>query len=85
MPTLPAEDLGRIALGILEALGTPGDLAQVVRDSLVEANLQGHDSHGVLQLPLYVRYVRTGQVRPEARPSVQTRQHATAHVDGAWG
>jgi LDH2 family malate/lactate/ureidoglycolate dehydrogenase len=85
MPTLPAEDLGRIALKILEALGTPEDLAQVVRDSLVEANLQGHDSHGVLQLPLYVRYVRTGQVRPEARPSVQTRQHATAHVDGAWG
>jgi LDH2 family malate/lactate/ureidoglycolate dehydrogenase len=36
-------------------------------------------------LPLYVKYVRTGQVRPEARPSVQTRHHATAHVDGAWG
>ncbi len=85
MPTLPVDVLRRITQDVLQAVGTPKDMAQVVGYSLVEANLVGHDSHGVLQLPPYVQYVRAGQVRPDARPSVQTRQKATAHVDGAWG
>ena len=85
MPTLPVDVVRRLAIGVLQAVGTPEDLAQVVGDSLLDANLSGHDSHGVLQLTAYVEYVRKGQVRPDARAGLQTREQATAHIDGGWG
>ena len=87
MPTITAEALRHHVQAILEATGTPPDLAQVVSEALVEANLAGHDSHGVLRLPQYIEMVRKGQVKPAARASLLGRQQATARVDGArgWG
>jgi LDH2 family malate/lactate/ureidoglycolate dehydrogenase len=85
MLIVPADQLRRIAKDILQAAGTPADLAAVVGDSLVEANLSGHDSHGILRLPGYVSFVRKGDVQPAARASVTHRDRATGRVDGAWG
>lgn len=85
MPTFPAAALRDLAQHILEAAGTPPDIALVVADTLVEANLVGHDSHGVIRLNVYVRFVRQGRVRPDARPSLMSGSQAAARVDGAWG
>jgi uncharacterized oxidoreductase len=85
MPTLSESALRRITEAIVVALGTPPDLAKVVRDTLVGANLAGHDSHGVMRLPWYARFIRRGQIVPAARPQVVARHGATARVDGALG
>lgn len=84
-PTFSDAALRRLARAILESAGTPPDLAAVVAESLVAANLAGHDSHGVMRLPSYVEFVRAGQVKPAARPSLRSRHGATAVVDGGWG
>ena len=85
--TLQAADLKSFAVAILQAVGTPDDLAQVVAASLVSANLAGHDSHGVLRLPSYVEGVRDGQVLPAARAEAEPVAAACARVDGGrgWG
>jgi LDH2 family malate/lactate/ureidoglycolate dehydrogenase len=83
--TFTAETLLHVSQTLLEAAGTPADLARIVSRGLVGANLAGHDSHGVLRLPWYVKSSQLGQVKPAARPSVQSRSQATARVDGAWG
>ena len=57
----------------------------MVGDSLVDANLAGHDSHGVLRLVGYVNSVRNGDVRPAERAPVSHRDRATARIDGGWG
>lgn len=80
-----ASDLKRFGQAILEAVDTPKDLASIVAGSLVEANLAGHDSHGVIRLTSYVAGVRTGQVQPTARAVVESLGDACARVDGAWG
>ena len=54
-------DLKRLGQAILEAVGTPEDLAAIVAGSLVDANLAGHDSHGVIRLTSYVAGVRNGE------------------------
>ena len=64
--------LKRLGEAILEAVHTPQDLASIVAGSLVDANLAGHDSHGVIRLTSYVAGVRSGQVRPAARPVVES-------------
>src|SRR5512144_1455208 len=85
MLTVAHQTLRRICQQVAEAVGTPADIALAVTESLVEANLTGHDSHGVLRLPWYVGSIRRGTIRPDARPAVVTRGGATAVVDGALG
>ena len=87
MPTLSETDLRRLTHAIVIALGTPADLAQIVSDSLVGANLAGHDSHGVMRLPWYAHSVRNGRIIPTARARVAAYRGATAEVDGVigWG
>jgi LDH2 family malate/lactate/ureidoglycolate dehydrogenase len=85
MPTFSPEALCRVAQTILQALGTPSDVAQLVGDSLVLANIVGHDSHGVIRLEQYARFVRQGHVHPEIRPVLSLRRQATAQVDAAHG
>ena len=59
----------------------------MVARSLVEANVAGHDSHGVLRLMSYVEFVQRGEVQPSAEPAVTFERGAIARVDGrrGWG
>lgn len=85
MPTFSPEFLADLATKLLRAVGTPEDNAHAVSESLVEANMLGHDSHGVIRLMSYVALVRSGQIIPDAQPQLVTHQGASARVDGAWG
>ena len=82
---VPAPELHRLASELLCAVGTAPETARIVADSLIDANLAGHDSHGVLRLPAYLEGVRTGQVQPEATATRLSTSGATAIVDGAYG
>lgn len=85
MPLVPANHLRRLAEGMLEAVGATADDARLVANALVEANLTGHDSHGVIRLLNYCEWCGLGGIDPAARPEVVSRQGATAVVDGGWG
>ncbi|MFN8483434.1 MAG: Ldh family oxidoreductase [Anaerolineae bacterium] len=85
MHIISAPDLRRFVTAILEAAATPPDVATLVADSLVEANLAGHDSHGVIRVSQYIDTIREGTLIPDARPSVVARHGATAQVDAGWG
>jgi LDH2 family malate/lactate/ureidoglycolate dehydrogenase len=87
MPDVQAADLHRLASDLLCAVGTDPAAAQIIADSLVDANLAGHDSHGVLRLPAYLAGARQGHVDPAAVPRLLSRSGATAIVDAAdgWG
>lgn len=67
----------------LAAGASPANAEQVAR-SLVDANLVGHDSHGVIRIPQYINAIRNGEVVPNAEPSIIRETAATALVDGHW-
>ncbi len=85
--TLAPDELHRVILELLVALGTPDDLARIVADALLAANLTGHDSHGLVRMPVYAQSVREGKVRPDVRPALVRRHGATATVSAnrGWG
>ncbi|MCB1990709.1 MAG: malate/lactate/ureidoglycolate dehydrogenase [Geminicoccaceae bacterium] len=64
MHTLKAEQLERLAEATMRALGSAPEEARIVATHLVQANLSGHDSHGVGMLPDYVRLVQAGLIVP---------------------
>lgn len=82
MLTLTAKRLHDATSRIFVAAGTPTDLAEEMADVLVESNLVGHDSHGVLRIPAYVESIRKGGIVPDARPEVVEETPGSALVDG---
>jgi uncharacterized oxidoreductase len=59
--------------------------AERVAVHLVEANLVGHDSHGVIRVPSYIQWLRTGKVRANQNIQVVFENDAIAVVDGQFG
>lgn len=80
-----ADELRQLMREILIAAGTRPDDAVFVGDSLVDANLAGHDSHGVIRILHYVEMVRAGEVDPAVTPTLLGTDGATARIDGGWG
>jgi uncharacterized oxidoreductase len=84
LPTFKADQLRRVSSDIFEGLGTPREDAELVADLLVEANLTGFDSHGVIRLPIYARGVKMGEVKPGAQINIIQETPSTAVIDGGW-
>ncbi len=85
MPTFSADTLRDVAVRILKAAGVPAGEATIVADLLVDSNLAGHDSHGILRLPQYLGMIRDGAIFPGAPSKIVQETPATAVLDGGWG
>ncbi|MHB8577284.1 MAG: Ldh family oxidoreductase, partial [Dehalococcoidia bacterium] len=72
------------AKSVLMAAGAPNANADVVAQHLVGANLMGHDSHGVIRIPWYVRDIKDGSLDPHGEPVVEHDTAASAVIDGRW-
>jgi LDH2 family malate/lactate/ureidoglycolate dehydrogenase len=79
---ISAEALAAFARRALEAAELPARDAELVAKLMIEADLRGSDTHGVVRLPLYVRRLQAGGIN--ARPNIRLLQDraATALVDG---
>jgi LDH2 family malate/lactate/ureidoglycolate dehydrogenase len=73
------------ATAVLRAEGVPADDARLVARCLVQAELWGHPSHGMLRLPWYVARIRSGVVDPAAKPETLADRGALALLDGREG
>lgn len=65
--------------------GCERDEALRVGKRLVEANLVGHDSHGVIRIPSYIEWLRDGKVLANQSIQVVTENDTIAVVDGQFG
>ena len=77
--------LRELGAKILEAAGTPREEAAWVSDCLVLSNLKGVDSHGVQQIPGYVKAIEDGFLKPGAKATLLEERAATSFYDGNWG
>jgi len=85
MPTIAADILIRLSRSLFESAKVPPAEAEVVAGSLVESNLRGHDSHGVLRLPQYLQLIREGKLVPGAPLTIVDESPALVAADGGWG
>ncbi|HEX3727487.1 MAG TPA: Ldh family oxidoreductase [Pirellulales bacterium] len=85
MPKLDAQVLENLAAQIFERAGTAPEAARAVASHLVEANLAGHDSHGVLRIPQYIDGIDDGTLNPAGRAEIVHETAAIAVIDGGRG
>jgi LDH2 family malate/lactate/ureidoglycolate dehydrogenase len=85
MPIFTADQLTRIGRAIFEAAGTPPDEAKLTVEMLVNSDLCGYSSHGVMQIPGYVSKILFGSCKPGSEIHIVRDFGAIAVVDGGWG
>jgi uncharacterized oxidoreductase len=83
--TVFAEPLRRMVRAVVERGGSAPDEAARVAHNLVEANLTGHDSHGVGMLPRYVENLLAGGLKANQRLRIVTDHGALLTLDGQAG
>jgi hydroxycarboxylate dehydrogenase B len=77
--------LERLVSAIFAAAGcAPAEHTRIAR-YLVESNLVGHDSHGVIRVPTYIEWLRAGKVLANQSLKVVFENAAIAVVDGQYG
>ena len=84
MLTLPAADLRLYVASIFRAANAPEFVAQRLADSLVESNLVGHDSHGVLRVPEYIERIQAGTLKLNGKIEIVRETAGTALIDCGW-
>ena len=85
MPVINAEELKNLSIEIFKSIGASEEDASIISEYLVEANLTGHDSHGVIRIEQYNRSVKNELTAPQAVVEVVKETPTTAVVDGNWG
>lgn len=83
--TVPPDPLRTYTQDLLQAAGTPTDIAEEVARHLVGANLAGHDSHGVQRVAWYLEAVGNGGIQAGARPEIVHERGACALFDAQHG
>ena len=82
MPTFHFRELETLVTAIFEKAGAPLGHAQVVASHLVESNLAGHDSHGVMRVSQYIEAIQSGQLAAAAQPRTIQESTSGAVLDG---
>ena len=59
--------------------------ARRIATYLTTANLTGHDSHGVIRVPLYVQWKKLGSVVPDQTVEIVVDTPSLAVIDGKFG
>ena len=82
---VPANVLRAFTASVFRAAGSSEDEARIVSDHLVDANLVGHDSHGVIRVPKYVDWHARGWVLANRHAVVVREALCHALIDGQFG
>jgi hydroxycarboxylate dehydrogenase B len=82
---IAADALTRFAEAIITGTGSQPAEAKEVAVHLVEANLKGHDSHGVGMIPSYVKNAAAGLLHPNQHAKLINEMGPIAVFDGQMG
>lgn len=82
---IKAEKLKELVSQLFERAGCHADEALRVAHYLVEANLVGHDSHGVIRVPAYLGWLKVGKVVANQTIETVLQTDVLAVVDGRYG
>ena len=84
MPLVDADRLRSSCRQLFAAAGATATEAECVAEGLVEANLMGHDSHGVILIPQYLTAIEKGEIVPGAAIEVVSETAASAVASKTW-
>ena len=81
----PIDSLRAAVRELMRGFGSQPTEVELVTENLLQANLTGHDSHGIGMLPRYADAFREGWLQPNAHAEIRRDSGATLSLDGRAG
>ena len=85
MVTIKVQNLIDFVADVFSHADSSPEEARRIATCLTTANLTGHDSHGVIRVPVYIRWKKMGSVVPNQTAEVVLDTPSLAVVDGKFG
>jgi uncharacterized oxidoreductase len=85
MVTIQLSNLIDFVADVFKHADSSPEEARRIATYLTTANLTGHDSHGVIRVPVYIRWKKMGSVVPNQTAEVVVDTPSLAVVDGKFG
>src|SRR4030081_2570963 len=85
MVTIQVQKLVEFVAEVFAHSESSPEEARRIATYLTTANLTGHDSHGVIRVPVYIRWKKMGSVVPDQTVEVLVDTPSLAGVDGKFG
>src|SRR3979490_3555592 len=85
MVTIQVQNLINFVSEVFDPSDSSPEEAKRIATYLTTANLTGHDSHGVIRVPVYIRWKKMGSVVPDQTVELVVDTPALAGVDGKFG
>lgn len=82
---LDAQTMRNFVTAIMSAAGCSTEESKLIARLLVEANLAGHDSHGVIRVPRYLQMMRDQLIFADRKVELLVDTPALSVVDGKFG
>ena len=79
------ESVCHAGVALFSAAGAAHDKALATAESLVTSSLMGHDSHGIIRIPDYLRFVEDGSIVSNADTTIVRTGPTTAVADCGRG
>ena len=83
--SIPVERLRAAVSELVRGFGSEAAEVEIVTDNLLQANLTGHDSHGIGMLPRYANAFLEGGLRPNAHVRTTLDSGTLLALDGQAG
>src|ERR1700716_3003274 len=85
MVTIHVQNLINFVAEVFAHSESSPEEARRIATYLTTANLTGHDSHGVIRVPVYIRWKKMGSVVPDQTVELVVDTPSLAVVDGKFG
>ncbi len=85
MVTIQVQNLINFVAEVFSHSESSEEEARRIATYLTTANLTGHDSHGVIRVPVYIRWKKMGSVIPNQTAEVVVDTPSLAVIDGKFG
>ncbi len=85
MVTIQVQNLIDFVAEVFAHSDSSPEEARRIATYLTTANLTGHDSHGVIRVPVYIRWKKMGSVVPDQTVELVVDTPSLAVVDGKFG
>ena len=84
MKKYPIDYLLDVTARIFASRGTPPADAELVAKMIVQSNVRGLDSHGIIRIPQYLKRIDEGRIVPSAKMTTATETNGTALLNANW-
>ena len=76
------EEIRNICIGIFNSIGVDDKLSELIVDDLIDNDIQGYSSHGVIRVKEYVTHIKQGYIFSESKPTINLISKTTSMIDG---